>query len=552
MHRILLAFILGVVGALGVSTQTAHALSSDPKHFVGADNTFYAYVKAGEKIGAEFVRSPYTQEGHSADITVSIEGPGVERKNCVLKRDFAIGSGCVFKPIIATKSGIWRIVMAPGKNAKPFPELSSEVRWVRNLYSWKIEVTDSKNVEQKGRIWTDRYAFRQPSDNSRQFTGDFTTYYVSENGYIYKTVNKEYNGQASILLADAVGVRSGDSCTSAYQSAEVGNENLSPALGACGMMYKLFFEEPTGNLPEEAERWDGEKDWVRPSIKQPTISELHFTPDGSSDQLSGAISFYLRNFIGQYEIKIDVDNDGDFDGQNDVTLYERMEHLSNGLQRIHFQGVDKKGQIIFPNQTIGIKVNITKVAEIHFVAVDVEGRGGIEVTRLNGANAPTTRLCWNDTELTSLAPSFEAFSTSQTDGRSCPDSANGVHGWAYHISSWGNARYIDDWTYASANLSGNNQIKYPENETKVIEEKDQNLGAIIGAVAGGIILIGVVFATISIKRRSKRQTVPPPEQPTQYPSQHPSNQQTPPMPPQQYPQNPQYPPNDDPNRQQQN
>ncbi len=511
-------FVATVLGLFGFS-QSVAAVASDPNHYIGSDNTFYAYVKAGEKLTAESLRSPHRQNQLPVDVIVTLDGPGVEQQKCTLKKTVALGKGCEFTTKTVEKSGIWRLNFVPGEGAKAFEEASPDVRWGANLFTWKIAVTSNEG-EQKGRVWSERYAFRQPpGDADKNFTSDFTTYYVSEDGYIYKAINYGYNGQLSIQSADSIGVRKNDECISAYQSAHVDHRELAPALGSCGNRYKLFFEEPAGNLPAEAERWDGEMEWIRPNIKKPTVSELHFNPDETNDQLSGNITFYLKNFIGQYQVKIDVDNDGSFDGQDDVAIFQQMRELSNNLQSVRYQGVDKTGQIVFKNQKIGIRVEITRVAEIHFVAVDVEGRKGLELVRLNGENAPNRRLCWNDTELPALEDI--AYATTEIDGRSCPDSTGGIHGWAYDNASWGNARYVDDWVYASAKVDGSNTIVYPEDEATHGGNGAQSLTAyIVAGVAVVAIVAGVSVAIILRKRKNRN--YPPASTPTGVSPQTPS------------------------------
>ncbi len=504
MRRILIGIILGLIFATGFHVPATHALSSDPKLFISADNTFYAYVKAGETINAAFTRANQDEPFDTSreDITITLDGPGMAQQKCVAPKSVPVGQGCNFAPQTALKTGIWKIQFAVPTTARTYQEVSPAVRWAKNLFSWNITVKDA-NGEQHGRVWTERYAIRQPAADS--YIGDFVNYYISEDGYIYKATNRGYNGQISTLSADSVGIRSGDECVSAYRSTDVGDTKFSPALGVCGNSYKLFFEEPAGDLPTKADRWDDTSDWVRPNISRPSVSELHFTSDKSTDQQSGMISFFLRNFIGQYQIKIDVDNDGSFDGQSDVTLNQQMKKLSNGLQQIRFSGVDRGGQVISPSQPIGIKVNITKVAEIHLVAADVEGRiGGLELVRLSGDNAPTTRICWNDTELTPLAD--ESLMTKVVDGRDCPDSMGGLHGWAYAVSSWGNARYIDDWIYASAKLQGNNQITYPE-ATAVSENMVQKSWWVVVLVVALVIVFGIIIGVLVVRKRHQK----PPE-----------------------------------------
>jgi hypothetical protein len=493
---------------------SAYALSSDPKQFISADNTFYAYVKGGETISAAFTRVNQDEPFDTVrgDVTVTLDGPDFATKTCVIPKDIAIGKGCQFAPQTATKSGIWRIQFAVPATARSYKEVAPDVRWAKNLFSWNIAI-NGDGGEQTGRVWTERYAIRQPVASS--YLGDFTTHYISEDGYVYRAINRGYNGQISTLSADSIGIRKGTDCVSAYQSVEVSSATLSPALGTCGNAYKLFFEEPSGDLPPKATKWDGTTDWIRPNINRPSIAELHFTSDKSTDQLSGTISFFLRNFIGQYKIKIDVDNDGSFEGQSDVVLNEQMKKLSDGLQQVRFAGVDKDGQVIPVSQQIGIKVEITKVAEIHLVATDVEGRtGGLEVMRLNGDNAPTTKICWNDTELAQLTDA--TLVTSKIDGRDCPDSIGGVHGWAYADASWGNARYIDDWTYASAKLIGNNQIVYPENGSAAAGTTQRNW-LVIGLVALGVVIVVGAAVTVAVLRRKKQQQIQqqvPPQAPT--------------------------------------
>lgn len=515
IRRLLVGGLALFIAAVTVPLST-HALSSDPKQFISADNTFYAYVKGGETISAAFIRVDQDEPFDTVrgDVTVTLDGPDFATKTCVIAKDVAIGKGCQFAPQTATKSGIWRMQFAVPATARSYREVAPDVRWAKNLFSWNITI-NGDGGNQVGRVWTERYAIRQPV--ARSYLDDFTTHYISEDGYVYRAINRGYNGQISTLSADSIGIRKGTDCVSAYQSAEVGNATLSPALGSCGNAYKLFFEEPSGDLPLKATKWDGTTDWVRPNINQPSIAELHFTSDKSTDQLSGTISFFLRNFIGQYKIKIDVDNDGSFEGQSDVVLNEQMKRLSNGLQQVRFAGVDKDGQVISISQKIGIKVEITKVAEIHLVATDVEGRtGGLEVMRLNGDNAPTTKICWNDTELPSLTD--VTLVTSKIDGRDCPDSIGGVHEWAYADASWGNARYIDDWTYASAKLIGTNQIVYPENASATVSASQRNwlaLGLIVVVV---VIVVAAVVVFVVLRRKKQQQVqqqvLPPSPMPT--------------------------------------
>lgn len=526
MRRFLVITLLSVAWVLGGHTLVVHALSNDPKQFIKSDDTFYAYVKGGEKISASFLRANLDGTGGvRKNVTVTMDGPGIKQKTCTISNNVAVAKGCEFAPQTASTTGIWRIQFIAPADAKPYPEVHPVVRWGRNIFQWNVTVSDSKG-EKHGRVWTDRYAIYQPSPAA--YRGDFTYYYMSEDGYVYKSTEFGYNGVASVLSADAIGIRKNGECVSAYRSVEIVDTQYSPSFGTCGDIYKLFFEEPAGDLPTKATRWDGTEDWIHPSVSHPTLSELHFTADSSQDQQSGTISFFLHNFIGQYQIKIDTDNDGSFDGQGDVTMNEQMKSLSNGLQQIGFSGVDRQGQIIPRSQPIGIEINITKVAEIHLVAADVEGRsGGLELVRLSGDNAPTTRMCWNDTELAPITAA--ALMTTTVDGRDCPDSTTGIHGWNYGGGSWGDKRYIDDWIYASAKLDGSNKIVYSNSSEKTASAKHYNW-LLVSLAAGTIVLLAIVAIVVAVILRRRRQPsvpiVPPPQPPGIQPmqSQDPSGQ----------------------------
>ena len=494
-----------------MTSTSSHALASNPKMFISADNTFYAYVKGGETVTTSFLKVDQDEPFGTVrgDVTVTIEAPGLDKQTCTLKKDVAVNQGCNMGPISSVKTGIWKIDFAVPADAKTYQEVSPVVKWAKNMFKWNITVANN-GVEQHGRLWTERYAIRQPAPAS--FLVDFENYYISEDGYIYKARELGYNGQISILSADGIGIRKGKDCESAYKSTDVEDTKYSPALGVCGAGYKLFFEEPAGDLPQKATTWNGKSDWVRPDIKTPSLSELHFNPDKSTDQQSGTISFFLYNFIGQYEIKVDVDNDGSFDGQSDVLIRRQMKSLSNGLQQVTFDGVDKQGQVIPRDHPIGIRVSITRVAEIHLVASDVEGRtGGVELIRLSGDNAPTNGLCWNDTELKPFTDT--TMMPDEVDGRSCPSSIDGVHSWKYADDSWGNARYIDDWSYASAKLTGKSQIVYPESEEQAKAVKKDNTMLIMAIVGGFIVLVAVIVAVIVIINKKRKNNLPPPSTP---------------------------------------
>ncbi len=504
LFQLAVAALLVMTIAALLSAKSVGAIASNPKMLISADNTFYMYVKGGEKLSVAFNKSPEIEPGGQPrhDIAVSIDGPGLATEICTIPKDVAIGKGCEFKDVVAPQTGVYRVVFKLPDAAEPYKEVSPTVKWGGNLFSWSIAVRDGA-TEKQGRVWSELYAVRQSAPES--FLTDLTYYYVSENGYVYRAGYKGYNGQISTFSADAVGIRKGSECVSAYKSIEVNNTEYSPSFGACGGSYKLFFEQPAGDLPLKAVKSDGKaSEWILPTVASANISGLQFISDKTGDAQSGKIRFKLENFVGQYTVDIDTSGDGGFSSKEDVKIKRTMKKMTSDVQEVVFSGVDAKGQVVPSSQPIRIRINVEKVAEIHLVNADVEGRtGGLELVRLSGENAPASRMCWNDTDVSTLANI--SLQTKDLDGRACPDSTTSkLHGWPYATGSWGDNRYIDDWAYASASIEGVPMITYPEENddvTGVASDKTMRQSVIVvGAV---LLLFVVVFIMIVIVRHRR-------------------------------------------------
>jgi hypothetical protein len=507
VHRIslkaLFAFVVIVFASVGAFGHTVGATSSNSRLFVSADNTFFVYARGGEKITANFTRSSEkeTTEILPEVVTVVLDGPSLDPQQCTLAKDIKTGDGCGFSDVTAPQTGIYRVQFKLPETAKVYAQVSPNVRWGANMFSWKVTVSDN-GIEKTGRIWSEFYAVRQPF--AAEDAVDLVYYYMSESGYLYKATYKGYNGQISTLSADAFGIRTGNKCESAYRSIEVNDTKMSPSFGACGGSYKLFFEQPAGDLPQNAKQWDGKQGWVNPSITRPVVSDLKFTGDKSGDVQSGKISFKLKNFVGQYLVKVDTNNDGSFDGTADVRIARTLNKLTDDTQELNFSGINRDGQPVPSSQPIGVKIVIEKLAEIHLVNADVEGRtGGLELIRQSGDNAPTTRMCWDDTDLPPLTNAL--LMTKVLDGRNCPDSTGGVHGWAYATGSWGDVRYIDDWASANAKVDGTIEIRYPDETEPLITKVSKLNVQVVVAVVGGtiVLLVALVFIIKLVLQRRK-------------------------------------------------
>lgn len=501
--KILFGFVATLIVAIagGVNVD---AFSSNPKTFVSADNTFYAYVESGEKLNINFTKVNEVGGGtiNKELVTVIVNAPGMDQKTCTIAADAQNGQGCNFKDLIAVKDGIWQIVFKLPDNAHVHNGVVSSVKWGANHFNWNITVSDSVG-ERKGRLWSELYAIVQPAP--AEYLADLMLYYQSEDGYLYRVTYRGYNGQISTLSADAFGIVEKGTCTPAYVSSTSDTKTTTPSFGSCGGSYKLFFEQPSDDLPHDAARWDGKKDWIRPLIDRPIVEGLSFVPDKNANAQSGEIKYRLKNFIGQYEVKIDTNADGNYDGSDDITLRRHIKDLKNTSElTVKFDGTNRSGNTIPRSQHIKIKIRISKAAEIHLVGSDIEGReGGVELVRLSGDNAPSSNIYWNDTELTPVPGGLDT--DLKLDGTEGPESIGGVHKWKYstnELITWGNARYIDDWTYATTRVSGVAEIEYPTSEIAAAQttQRNMNIGLII---IGGIVLLGVIGGVIYVIKRRR-------------------------------------------------
>lgn len=391
--------------------------------------TYYAYVATDETLYVNFGRPNVTVKDPEGTVVYS-----------------CAATPCAFQGGAAV-DGVWVVETAP--NAQD------------NTSLVRVEARDGADAVIPGRVWAESIAIANTGFSVR----NFTVYYVSEFGVQYRAVFSGHNGWSFRISASNRGVMFNDgSCLPAYRSVPMAGdaEAENPPLdamsgndytldGGCASLglvkYRLFYNEPPAvDLPASAEYWgDGRtaQKWVLPTYQSPVISDLAFTRPGSG--IGGTVTGELTGQPGVLRTILDFDGDGIVDSEDRV--WESAASL--GTFTFAWDGLDGLGEEVPRTQGFTLTVELTGEAEIHFVDQDVEGRtGGIEVTRLNGPNAPDTRISWND----SLLPAPRATVTPALTG-ALVDSTGGVHGWPFNGNGWGNARVIDDWMfiYPSAN-----------------------------------------------------------------------------------------------------
>lgn len=287
-----------------------------------------------------------------------------------------------------------------------------------------------------GRVFTTAYSLWQSTP------ADIDLWVVNDAGYQYEVSLLGYNGIQSTLTSDAVGnpVAPGE-CESMFASYDA----FGLSSGQDCDKHRIFFSEPSADLPETAPSASGVVP-VLPAVLDANaleVSDTQFFPEGGSTRAGAFDSSINAAFTGHYWFEIDTNNNGSYTDPVDVRVHEAAD--GSGAYTTDFDGFDGAGEQVGECSTLNARVYFDTVGETHVRMDDVEGlAGGIEVTRLNGAGAPSSTLFWDDTTLTSE----RANATPVIDGTAGIDSTGGVHGWEFDSNSWGHERQVDNWAFA--------------------------------------------------------------------------------------------------------
>ncbi|OCI30071.1 isopeptide-forming domain-containing fimbrial protein [Oerskovia enterophila] len=475
----LLALVLGLASALVVVTPAAQAATGPTGTSVRGAQTFYTYVRAGERFTASFAK--LSAETRTWNPVIVVTSPQGEVSRCTaITLAAAVGTTCnVSQVATSATAGVWKVEIAKSAPAQTDP--AGQVQM-----SWSITASTAGGAVIPGRTWTE--SFRMTDNlNLPIRTADLTLWYQTEHGYTYKVDRRGIMGIDSEYSANAFGNIDTTTCASAYRSiftssslipADQGlpyrTSSAAHAMGCDFSAYKLFFEAPATDLPASVTLPGGQTTWLRlaapvaPSIDGPT-----FVPAGPGAR-SGTIDFRIDDFEGNATVRVDVDDDGVFDGPLDRVFPVAA---LDAPQSVAFDGLDASGAVIPTSRPLAFRVEIDRVGEIHFVDEDIEiFNGGIAVNRINGPPQNDVRLFWNDTPVTDVQndprANVRCSTTPVVQALGGLPSSAGVHAWGVGTcptntifginppptdttngGTWGNNRAIDNWAYADTAIT---------------------------------------------------------------------------------------------------
>lgn len=446
----------GVVSALlAIATiatggTAALAVTNPPTGRLYADQTFYAYVGAGETLDVSFQQSAAS----SLPVEISVLDPtGLAAVSCVVPGSSANGVTCAETDLTSATAGVWTITYAPGN--------------LNSRYFFDIVVRNAADAAITGRVWTTRYEQYQSGAATQSY------WVATREGYLYGLRLVNYGAVGSAVRANGFGLVQAGTCTPIYESAEgtsfgANGVFLDPSIEYsenCGDDYLLFFEAPDSALPAQAPSASGPM-WIRPAVVPPSSSNLRLTESGPLTR-AGDLEFDLTGVNGGYTVQLDVNADGDYTDPVDRIIPWGS---PPGAVSIPFDGLDGLGNAIGVCQPMNAQVVVDRVGEMHFVLEDAEQLGngaataaGVQLTGLTpGVVAPNPRLYWDDTTLTTVGrqpgePFDGPDGTNGLDTTTLP-AGDGAHGWR---SGWGDMRSIENWTYYQANAGAVAAIAAP-------------------------------------------------------------------------------------------
>jgi fimbrial isopeptide formation D2 family protein/uncharacterized repeat protein (TIGR01451 family) len=431
---VLIATLLTMTSAF-IQAAPASAEQNNPFTPINGNNTFYAYAQSGETVRASFTKGPAA--GASSDTYRLYDPSGALRWSCTIAPDVTTSTTCATPANLSSATaGAWKLT-ATGTLVGSATS-HEDVSWNISVYSG--------GTRQPGRVWTPEHQVRQ--SGAPGTTAPLLTYYMlNDSGYVYQVQLTDYNGINSYIRANELGaVTTVDGeCVPSYKSVPQQGADLT----SCGSTFRVFFESPSAALPASAASADGVLQ-VKPPMLQESdvaIDDLRFIPDQPGGVV-GELRYSMdERFTGEYVLEIDTNGNGVYTDPEDRKV--RRTANGDGQYTYDYDGRDGLGNPVNACAAQNARVSIDKLGEIHVLQLDVEGRGGIAITRQNGSTEGRSTIYWDDTSLARQNGTSITNETPNRDGTAGVNSAvtGGVHGWAYDVQSWGNQRWIDDWTY---------------------------------------------------------------------------------------------------------
>ena len=403
-------------------------------------------------------------------------------------------------------TGVWRGTIELWQNGALHPRYNAIP-----VYNWDVIPKSSGGTARTGRVWAESIRLAQyRASYSAVSSGpelwfsenpiDFNFYALSENGIVYQTTLRDYNGISSRMFATSTGnqsscspnYRSGGGTSAWYPPAALREHDAGSPVQSCGIEYRLFLESPDASMPQSGVASVNGSTWAYRSYTTPNLTNLALNRTNPATSYAGTLTAQ-SNTQGVIAFEIDTSGLGTFAAANTVTVYSGQVN-PGGTGTATWNGNAPNGQPPTAKR-IHIRAKLQSISEFHIVRDDVEySAGGIEIRQTTGPNVGNTTIyfndtnlrnhCWADNSTTNVPevrdPCVGTIPTAaQRDGTSGVNSAGGVHRWGTPgnqtlAGGWGDTRFIDDWAYATdaAAVSGTLEVRGPDDPPQLTVTKN--------------------------------------------------------------------------------
>ncbi|RME55978.1 MAG: hypothetical protein D6790_15390, partial [Caldilineae bacterium] len=379
------------------------------------------------------------------------------------------------------QEGVWTIRFDyPGEvELEPFPNIMNGAPWNRVLHqpftrrvilAWDVTVSSGAPGNQGGALLTGRVYSNEYISllYENGVTTSPTFWVLTRAGYLYKVNFVDTDPYRFPISSNSVGVVEGGTLQPTYSSHPEADfiRSADPDTWLPGMLYlyepqardygdqivnnKVFFNPPDPTMPATAlvtdiYRNDTHTTWLYNQPIVPQVTDFHFEgldtiflACGDNTMIMGEGGFFAftSNVQAQAFLRLDLNNDGDFDDPVDRLI---KGFASTGTDSIFWDGLDGLGDSIPVNPAFTFNARLDlRVGEVHITVSDIENNdGGIHIILEDGDPSPDDSLFYYD-----HSPVGGPVSGGGTPGHPLPTNvpytySNGV----------GNNQFHDQWTF---------------------------------------------------------------------------------------------------------
>ncbi|MDR2566502.1 MAG: DUF11 domain-containing protein [Bifidobacteriaceae bacterium] len=437
-----------------------------------AHDVFYVYVRNSSEVvqlAVSELEWSYATWGGTPEVRLELYRPsgGLAGSTVVS------GHGVSGSVSASGEAGVWKAQVV-GLNTPPSQS------WV---YRQQLRVL-AGGAHVPGRVWAKGFGGAQTRPAA--LSVDFEVYVVADDGAVFETAVRGYDGINSGFVADGLGLYLKDGCVPLRRSrlldppaAQLGltGGGVFTPVPECDRQFNLFFDPPAADLPERADYWghSGQEGFVKPVYRvpdkpQPKLAVDHAAPAGAPYQgASGTLG--IAGFRGEYQVMVDVNGNGSYADPGDV-VETGQKPLAAGDVSWSWDGKDAGGNAVVADY-VGVAVQLLKGDEYYQTFSDAERlAGGVQVRQLAGyavarnGGAPVWPLVhWDDSEVlsTGLRLGTNPVASLRAGSADVKTPAAGVstqgfkHAWVCYDPSYPNSDPPwPDWTWLQDSCWGNN------------------------------------------------------------------------------------------------